>query len=179
MLDSRRESMSNLVQVRKKAQLTIPQSVRQKLGIEEGDFLDVQVRSGEIVLKVKKLVDKEQAWFWTKRWQQGEKEAGEDIRNGRVHRFPDAKSAVAFLNSQPKEERQVLISPLTPREMETLNYITQGYLNKQIAAELGISEQTVKKYLASIHRKLNTNAHTEVAVKQSEQDKIRATDSAN
>ena len=71
--------MSDLVQIRKKAQLTIPQSVRQKLGIEEGDFLDIQVRSGEIVLKVKKLIDKEQVWFWTRRWQQGEKEAEEDI----------------------------------------------------------------------------------------------------
>ncbi len=96
--------MSELVQVRKKAQLTLPQSVRKKLGIEEGDFLDVRVRDGEVVLKVKKLVDKEQAWFWTKRWQQGEKEAEADIRAGRVHRFPDAKSAVVFLHKEAKEK---------------------------------------------------------------------------
>ena len=92
--------MSDLVQVRKKAQVTLPQSVRQELGIEEGDFLDIQVRSGEIVLKVKKLVDKDQAWFWTNRWQQGEKEVEEDIRAGRVHNFPDAKQAVVFLHKQ-------------------------------------------------------------------------------
>jgi AbrB family looped-hinge helix DNA binding protein len=92
--------MSDLVQVRKKAQVTLPQSVRQELGIVEGDFLDIQVRSGEIVLRVKKLVDKEQAWFWTNRWQQGEKEAEEDIRAGRVHNFPDTKKAVAFLHKQ-------------------------------------------------------------------------------
>ena len=92
--------MSELIQVRKKAQVTLPQSVRQELGIEEGDFLDIQVRSGEIVLKVKKLVDKEQAWFWTNRWQQGEKEAEEDIRTGRVNNFPDTKKAVAFLHKQ-------------------------------------------------------------------------------
>ena len=92
--------MSELIQVRKKAQLTLPLSVRQKLGVEEGDYMDVQVRDGEIVLKLKKLVDKDQAWFWTKRWQQGEKEAEEDIRAGRVHRFPDSKSAVAHLHKQ-------------------------------------------------------------------------------
>ncbi len=97
--------MSELIQVRRKAQLTIPQSVRQKLGIEEGDFLDVQVRSGEIVLKVKKLIDKEQAWFWTDRWQQGEKKAEEDIRAGRVHLFPDSKSAVAFLHGQTEKKQ--------------------------------------------------------------------------
>src|SRR4030043_922373 len=92
--------MAELVQLRKKAQLTLPQSVREKLGIEEGDFIDVQVRNGEIVLKVKRLVDKEQVWFWTNRWQQGEKEAEEDIHAGRTHDFPDAKNAVAFLHKQ-------------------------------------------------------------------------------
>ena len=171
--------MSDLVQIRKKAQLTIPQSVREKLGIAEGDFLDVQVRSGEIVLKVKKLVDKGQAWFWTKRWQQGEKEAEEDIRAGRVHRFPDAKSAVAFLSSRPPEKRHVLISPLTPREMEILNYIAQGKLNKQIAAELDISEQTIKKHLTSMQRKLNANVHAEAMARRSGQEPVRATDSAS
>ena len=98
--------MSEFIQVRKKAQLTLPLSVRQKLGVEEGDFMDVQVRDGEIVLKVKKLVDKEQTWFWTKRWQRGEKEAEEDIRAGRVHRFPDSKSAVAFLHLQAEKKAE-------------------------------------------------------------------------
>ena len=90
--------MAELVQLRKKAQLTLPLSVREKLGIEEGDFMDVQVRNGEVVLKVKKMVDKEQAWFWSQRWQQGEKEAEEDISASRVHNFPNAKSAVTFLH---------------------------------------------------------------------------------
>ena len=92
--------MSELIQVRKKAQLTLPQSVREKLGVEEGDYLDVRIRDGEIVLRVKKLIDKDQAWFWTERWQQGEKEAEEDIHAGRVHSFPDAASAVAHLHDQ-------------------------------------------------------------------------------
>lgn len=95
--------MSELIQVRKKAQLTLPLSIRRKVGVEEGDFMDVQVRGREIVLKVKKLVDKEQAWFWTRRWQEGEREAEEDIRAGHVHRFPDSKTAIAFLHKQTKK----------------------------------------------------------------------------
>jgi AbrB family looped-hinge helix DNA binding protein len=97
--------MADLVQVRKKAQITLPQSVRKKLGIEEGDFLDVHEKDGEIVLKVKKLVDEDQAWFWTKRWQEGEREADEDIKAGRVFEFPDAKSAIASLHQYAKEVR--------------------------------------------------------------------------
>ncbi len=96
--------MSELIQVRRKAQLTLPLSVRRKLGIEEGDFMDVRVRDGAIVLKVKRLIDKEQAWFWTDRWQQGEKEAEKDIRAGRVHRFADADKTVDFLHKQARKK---------------------------------------------------------------------------
>ena len=94
--------MSDLIQVRKKAQVTLPRSVRHALNIEEGDFLDVKVQDGEIVLRVKKLVDKEQAWFWTRRWQEGESEAEEDIRAGRIHRFDNAREAIAFLHKRAK-----------------------------------------------------------------------------
>jgi len=68
-----------------------------------------------------------------------------------------------------RSEAEAFISPLTPREMEILNYIAQGYLNKEIAAKLGISEQTIKNHVTSILRKLNANARTEavvIAIKQ-------------
>ncbi len=97
--------MVELVQVRKKAQLTLPLSVRRKLGIEEGDFMDIEVRGSEVVMKVKRLVDKDQAWFWTKRWQEGEREAEEDIKAGRVSEFPDADSAIASLDRAVKRVR--------------------------------------------------------------------------
>lgn len=95
--------MANLVQVRKKAQITLPQSLRKKLGIEEGDFLDFQEKDGEIVLKVKKQADEEdQSWFWTKRWQEGERQADEDIKAGRVYHFDNMKDALAFLDERDK-----------------------------------------------------------------------------
>ena len=95
--------MSELIQVRRKAQITLPQSVRRALNIEEGDFLDAVVKDGELVLRVKKLVDKEQAWFWTKRWQEGEREAQEDIRAGHIHSFDSAKEAINFLHKRVKK----------------------------------------------------------------------------
>ena len=95
--------MAELVQVRKKAQVTLPLSVRRKLGIEEGDYMDVQVRGSEVVLKPKKLVDKDQAYFWTKRWQEGERQADEDIRTGRLISFPNAKEAAKYLRERAKK----------------------------------------------------------------------------
>jgi len=57
--------------------------------------------------------------------------------------------------------RATFISPLTPRESEILNYMAQGYLNKQIVGLLGISEQAIKNYINSILRKLNANSRTQ------------------
>jgi DNA-binding NarL/FixJ family response regulator len=56
------------------------------------------------------------------------------------------------------------VSPLTPRETEILNYMAQGYFNKQIAVRLSISEQTIKNHITSILRKLDANARTEAVI---------------
>jgi two-component system, NarL family, response regulator DegU len=69
-----------------------------------------------------------------------------------------------FQELSRKTEAEALISPLTPRELEILKYIGLGYLNKQIANELNISEQTIKNHVTSILRKLNANARTEAVV---------------
>jgi DNA-binding NarL/FixJ family response regulator len=80
-----------------------------------------------------------------------------------------------FQELSSKSESEAYISPLTPREVEILNYIAQGYLNKQIAAELGISEQTIKNHVTSILRKLNANARTEAVVVAIRQGLIKIT----
>lgn len=50
-----------------------------------------------------------------------------------------------------------VISPLTFREIQVLNYIADGNANKQIALTLEISDQTIKNHVSSILRKLNAN----------------------
>jgi two-component system response regulator DegU len=63
-----------------------------------------------------------------------------------------------------QSETKPFVSPLTPREMEILEYVAKGMLNKQIASQVGISEQTIKNHVTSILRKLNANARTEAVV---------------
>jgi DNA-binding NarL/FixJ family response regulator len=62
------------------------------------------------------------------------------------------------------KELESLVSPLTPRETEILSYMAQGFLNKQIAVTLNISEQTIKNHITSILRKLDANARTQAVV---------------
>ena len=41
----------------------------------------------------------EQAYFWTKEWQDGEKEADEDIKRGRIERFINIDALIDNLDS--------------------------------------------------------------------------------
>ena len=53
---------------------------------------------------------------------------------------------------------------LTPRELEILDCVAHGYMNKQVAYKLGISEQTIKNHMSSILRKLDANDRTQAVV---------------
>lgn len=53
---------------------------------------------------------------------------------------------------------------LTPRESEVLKQIAMGLTNKEIAAALGISYETVKEHVQHILRKLNASDRTQAAV---------------
>ncbi|MFC2003580.1 LuxR C-terminal-related transcriptional regulator [Chloroflexota bacterium] len=59
---------------------------------------------------------------------------------------------------------ETLMTPLSPREMEILEYIAEGNSNKRIAYALGIGEQTIKNHITSIMRKLNANDRTHAVV---------------
>jgi len=48
----------------------------------------------------KKLIDKSQAYFWTKRWQEGEREADEDIKAGRVKTFDSVDKLIKDLDQK-------------------------------------------------------------------------------
>jgi DNA-binding NarL/FixJ family response regulator len=55
-------------------------------------------------------------------------------------------------------------SPLSPREMEILQHVTRGLSNKEIAARLAISHQTVKNHMTAILHKLDVEDRTQAAV---------------
>jgi DNA-binding NarL/FixJ family response regulator len=91
---------------------------------------------------------------------------GEHPINESLATKPDVADQVLqqFQELSAKSETEDFISPLTQREIEILEHIARGCLNKQIAVLLGISEQTIKNHITSILRKLNANARTEAVV---------------
>ena len=86
--------------VTRHGQITLPASVRKELGIEEGDLVEIEVVDEKAMLMPKKLIDKNQAYFWTKRWQEAEREADEDIKAGRVKTFDSVDELIKDLDQQ-------------------------------------------------------------------------------
>jgi antitoxin MazE len=92
--------MLSYSKVTRHGQITLPASVRKELGIEEGDMIEIKVIDERAVLVPKKLVDKNQAYFWTKQWQEGEREADEDIKAGRVKTFISVDELIEDLDME-------------------------------------------------------------------------------
>ena len=92
--------MTTLIKVARSGQITIPAAIRQALGLEEGDYVEVGLEGDRIVLTRKEVADKSQAYFWSEDWQAAEREADEDIRAGRVRVFDDVEALFADLDAE-------------------------------------------------------------------------------
>jgi len=66
------------------------------------------------------------------------------------------------------KQRAALAPPLTRRERELIELVRQGLRNRDIAAELGVTEGTVKVYLHAIFDKFRVKNRTELALRAAE-----------
>jgi AbrB family looped-hinge helix DNA binding protein len=81
-----------------KHQVTIPGSVFEHLKLKVGEYLEVSAKDNRIVMTPKKLVSKDQAWFYTPEWQKKEAEADKDIAEGNLDGpFDSIKDLTAYL----------------------------------------------------------------------------------
>jgi AbrB family looped-hinge helix DNA binding protein len=60
-------------------QIRVPKKIMEALGIEKGDYIEVELEENQIVLKPRKLIDPAQGWYWTREWQQIEAEVDREI----------------------------------------------------------------------------------------------------
>jgi two-component system nitrate/nitrite response regulator NarP len=66
------------------------------------------------------------------------------------------------------EAKAASAPPLTRRERELVELVRQGLRNRDIAAELGVTEGTVKVYLHAIFDKFHVENRTELALRAAE-----------
>jgi NarL family two-component system response regulator LiaR len=104
------------------------------------------------------------------------KEAGEQAvieairaaRDGEVHLDPAvAKLLAERLRRRPESAP---VDPLTGRELDVLWFLGRGLSNKEIAAELGIADCTVRTHVSNVLGKLGLTSRTQAALYAVEHD---------
>jgi len=86
------------VKVQKNKNITLPVWLMTRLRVRTGDFVQFEQTKDGVLIKPAKLIDPSQSYFWTKEWQEGEREAEEDIRKGRVKKFRSVKELMRELH---------------------------------------------------------------------------------
>jgi len=79
-----------------------------------------------------------------------------------LKKVADGEMQIGFGPSQPAAQARRQVS-LTPRERELVGRLRNGLRNKQIAAEMNITEGTVKIYLFRLFHKLGVRTRFELA----------------
>lgn len=79
-----------------------------------------------------------------------------DVAAGRTVLAPAITSQVMQLmrTSQHQESLRKRFDSLSAQERRVLEHVARGLTNKEVAAELGLSEKTVKNYLSNLFEKL-------------------------
>ncbi len=109
------------------------------------------VQEGAYVINNQVMTDEEiQAWF--------------QRRARRYGAYPTETTGATEGQPAGAPASTVMITPLSPREMEILELVTRGASNKDIANRLTISEQTVKNHMTAVLRKLGVEDRTQAAV---------------
>lgn len=76
-----------------------------------------------------------------------------------------AKKIIDYFKSENDRNNYLEINTLTPRELEVLNHISNGLLNKEIADKLFLSIDAIKKIAQSIYEKLQVRNRSEAIKK--------------
>jgi DNA-binding NarL/FixJ family response regulator len=97
-------------------------------------------------------------------------EAIESAARGETFLQPSiAAKVVAELARQPsRSQPAALAEPLTSRELDILRLLASGLSNHEIAAELVITEGTVKNHVTNILGKLSVRDRMQAAIKAKE-----------
>ena len=85
--------MGATVKVREKYQITIPENVRAKIPLQVGERVEVIAEAGNIVIRPIIEVPRDQAWFWSKEWQEQIVRSKKNIEKGKLKAFKSVKAA--------------------------------------------------------------------------------------
>ena len=77
-----------------------------------------------------------------------------------------ARHVISFFQKlPPPADHSPDVENLSPREREILDFLTQGFSDKEIADRIGVKHGTVRWHLQHVYEKLHVRSRTEAALK--------------
>jgi antitoxin MazE len=80
------------------SQVTIPKKLVDKLGLQPGDIIEIKELDGVLFLTPSFVVPKNQSWFFSKKWQEEEREIDESLQSGKGIKASDKEELFKILN---------------------------------------------------------------------------------
>lgn len=84
------------------------------------------------------------------------------VTRGEIYVHPSLLRTLLVDSDRPLSKNQKQTEALTPREVDILKLLVQGYTNRQIADELSISIRTVEGHRANLTEKLGLRSRVEL-----------------
>ncbi len=72
-------------------QIAIPQEIVKNLNLHVNEYMDIRIENNKVIMEPQVMIPKDQAYFFTPEWQEGERQADEDIKHGRVTKTKNLK----------------------------------------------------------------------------------------
>ncbi len=88
-----------ITKLRGRSQITLPNEIIKKMRLNPGDNLDITIEDDKIIVKPVLIIDRSQSWFWSKEWQEKEKEVEENIEEGKVYKVKNVDDLINKLDS--------------------------------------------------------------------------------
>jgi len=70
-------------ELKDRSQVTIPKYLVKKLNLQTGDMIEVKESKGVIYLIPSVVLPKDQAWFFSEKWQEEEKQVNKELEQGK------------------------------------------------------------------------------------------------
>ncbi len=90
--------MATVMKISPQGQIRIPIKFMKILGLKAGDYIEAQLEEDHIALTPRPWSDPSQGWYWTKEWQDAEKEVDGEVAKGEVSpTFQTAEEGIEWL----------------------------------------------------------------------------------
>lgn len=91
--------MSAVMKISPQGQIRIPKKVMAALHLGPGDYVELEIENGQVIMKPRKLIDPTQGWYWTQEWQKSERAVDQEVQTDRCSPvFQTAEEGLTWLD---------------------------------------------------------------------------------